>query len=321
MKRPLARILLRLWLLALLALGCDRGGPPPARGIALGLFAASPTWDYGPLIDEIAAHLATDVLVVIPLHMAAPDSPGLTATVPEATLRRTLGQARAARLRVTLMPMVDLETPRPGAWRGTLAPPPTWWDSYTQHVLALADLAQQVGAHRLVVGSELCALEADEARWRTLISLIRKRYSGVLTYSANWDHHRSVPFWDALDEVAVTAYFPVATTPLAVPLAEARRFAASLGKPLAITELGYPGLASAAEAPWDHQTGAVPDERLQAELLRVGLEGARAAGAADVFVWNWFGLGGAGDRGFSPQGKPAAAALVGVFSEWARWAP
>ena len=35
------------------------------RGVALGLFATDPEWDYGPLVDEIRARGATDVLVVV----------------------------------------------------------------------------------------------------------------------------------------------------------------------------------------------------------------------------------------------------------------
>ncbi|MEZ4467311.1 MAG: hypothetical protein R3F43_23405 [bacterium] len=53
-----------LW--GLLALGCAAELPAPAPGVALGLFASDPAWDYAPLIDEIAHHEARALLVVVP---------------------------------------------------------------------------------------------------------------------------------------------------------------------------------------------------------------------------------------------------------------
>ena len=52
------------------ARGASKAGPRIddgsfVRGVALGLFASDPDWDYGPLIEEIRARGATDVLVVV----------------------------------------------------------------------------------------------------------------------------------------------------------------------------------------------------------------------------------------------------------------
>jgi hypothetical protein len=48
-----------------------------------------------------------------------------------------------------------------------------------------------------------------EARWRGLISEVRQRYSGRLTYAANFDQYEFVTFWDDLDVIGVNAYFPL----------------------------------------------------------------------------------------------------------------
>jgi hypothetical protein len=48
-----------------------------------------------------------------------------------------------------------------------------------------------------------------ETGWRELIAAVRERYTGRLTYAANFDQYESVAFWDALDLIGVNAYFPL----------------------------------------------------------------------------------------------------------------
>ncbi len=48
-----------------------------------------------------------------------------------------------------------------------------------------------------------------EAFWRTLVGRVRERYSGLVSYGANFDQFEEVGFWDALDFIAVNAYFPL----------------------------------------------------------------------------------------------------------------
>ena len=48
-----------------------------------------------------------------------------------------------------------------------------------------------------------------DARWRTLIEDVRTMYRGPVTYGANFDQFQRVGFWDALDAVGVTSYFPL----------------------------------------------------------------------------------------------------------------
>jgi hypothetical protein len=45
--------------------------------------------------------------------------------------------------------------------------------------------------------------------WRRLISETRALYEGPIMYGANFDQFEQVGFWDALDGIAVSAYFPL----------------------------------------------------------------------------------------------------------------
>jgi hypothetical protein len=331
---------------ALLLVGGAWGAPEAAepeaphedgfvRGVALGLFATDPDWDYGPLVDEIAKRGATDVLIVVNAHQSnrfTSDVAMRTGHSPShETLARTVRQVRAAGLRPALMPVVRLLERTPHEWRGVIAPADgldAWFSRYRAFVLPLARIAEREGAHRFVVGSELSSLERYEEKWRRLIEDVRGEFHGRLTYSANWDHVNEVSFWDALDEVGLTAYFPMGPRADASESSLARAWQAPraaievlrrrLKKPVLITEVGYPSRAGAAERPWDDARSAEVDLRAQQRLYRGFCDAfAETPSVAGFYVWNWFGFGGPRDAGFTPRGKPAATELSRCFAR--RW--
>jgi len=290
------------------------------RGVSLGLFASDPFWDYGELLDEIVEHGAAELLVAIPLHQPDVTSAALRLSLPEATIATTLRQARARGLTVTVMPIVQLAVRRgPDQWRGILNPdrPDVWWANYGAALRRLADLSERAGATRLVVGSELSSLEHAHGRWTSLIRDVRTRFSGRLTYSANWDHYTEVPFWAELDEIGVTAYFPVDAQPerrWSEALSAMGQFSEQRDRPLVVTEYGYPAVATAALRPWDEFGTYVPAPALQAQLLDVALSCLESSTVQTHFLWNWFGFGGHETYGFSPRGRAAARVLKAHFS-------
>ena len=228
------------------------------RGVALGLFATEPDWDYGPLVTELRDRGATDVLVVVNAHQSNRFTsdialrPGRSPS--EATVARTIRQVQQAGMRAALMPVVRLQERSARDWRGVIAPADgldAWFASYRRFVLPLARIAETAGARRFVVGSELGSLEPYQERWRDLISELRALFSNTLTYSANWDHADTVQFWDALDEIGLTAYFPLVAGDEPAsrgalaqawrsPRAQIAELGRRTGKPVLITEVGYP---------------------------------------------------------------------------------
>jgi hypothetical protein len=308
-----------------LAVAATQNRPqPPAdqrvRGIALGLFASTPDYDYEVLLDEIDRRGATDLLVVVTWKQAnvwsseVETDPDFTAS--DATIARTIRQARDRGMRVTVMPIVRLRERTANQWRGVIRPDPdAWFRSYGAHIEKLAKTAQNAGAHRFIIGSELGSMQHHDAAWRALIANTRQVFGGELAYSANWDAYDDVPFWDALDVAGVTGYFPMNSpdgydAAWRAPRQKLADFRVKVGKPVILTEVGYPSHTRAAETPWDQTSSDTPAPRLQAELVRAFCDNAAEHPATDgYFVWNWFGFGGADDTGFSPRGKPAAAEL------------
>lgn len=337
----------RLVLALVMALFSCSGPPRPKdaaiRGVALGLFASEPGYDYGGLLREIADLGATDVLLVVQWHQRDLGSDDLSPGTVD--LARSMQQARVLGLRVAIMPLVQLREGAYPEWRGQLRPrggAAQWFTCYRTLLLELARTAQQGGAVRLGIGSELATLEPYQEEWRQTVREVRRVFAGPrsgggrLFYSLNWDTvsaQAPLPaFLDDLDEIGVAAYFALAGPstrsdrldrqqlahawegPRAQLQALRRRFP---GTPVFFSEVGYPSLGSAAASPWNPDTDAAIDVQLQRDLMELFCQQHSGKGElAGFFAWNWFGFGGPTDRGYTPRGKPAAAALAQCLRSW-----
>jgi hypothetical protein len=270
-------------------------------------------------LDDIVAVGATDVALVVGWSQPDVKASRLTrgsSTPADADLRAIAAAARDRGLAVVMFPIVIVERTAMGEWRGTLAPRDVdaWWSSYENFILHHAAIARDTGATALVVGSELGSTEAWRDRWYHLIAAVERVYDGALWYSANWDHYDRVSFWPRLDAIGVTGYFELTTDrdagagaltaawqkPRDALLAFARR----AGKPLILTEVGYPSRDGAATRPWDYTADGAIDLEEQRRAFRA-LADAWTDRAAGVFVWEWSGDGGARDGGYAVRGKPA----------------
>jgi len=295
------------------------------RGVGLGLFATDAEYDYGTLLREIAEHGATDVLIAVSWYQddvrAHEIAPRQGFSPSNKTVSRTLDQARALGLRTALLPIVRLTHRTRDQWRGRITPDAgvdVWFTHYRAFIITMATLAEQHGASRFSVGSELLSMERHEGHWRALIDDVRGAFTGTLLYSANWDHFDPIRFWDALDEIGVTAYFELTTDDARPsvdtlvqawtrPRIELMRLKREVQKPLIITEVGYPSRTTAARAPWDETRDAPLDLSLQSSLYDAFCRGFRGQGVIEgVYFWNWFGFGGPKDTTYTPRGKPAA---------------
>jgi len=197
--------------------------------------------------------------------------------------------------------------------------------SYTAFVTHEAQLATQVGATTFVVGTELEGMSTRTDDWRALIGQVRQRYSGTLTYAANWvAEAQRIQFWDALDEIGVDAYMPLSKSdpdPSVVDLVKGwqpwkqqlQALNGKWGKPVLFTELGYPSRLGAAQHPSDEGSGAI-SQPAQARAYEAAF---RAWDGTPwfhgIWWWDWPADGGdpAADAGsYSPVGKLAERTMT-----------
>lgn len=306
----------------------------PLRGIALGLFSQDPRYDYVTLLEEIQGTGAPWVSLTCNYYQPRNDSAALPVpdprSPPEARIVRTIRIARALGLRVMLFPILLIQDPGEDNWRGTIAPRDRaeWYRRYRTLMVDIAELAEREGVELLSIGSELNSMQSDTQDWRAIIRAVRAVYSGAVTYSVNWDTLGEPAFLDDLDFVGMTTYFSLTgkNDPTVDELVAAwgpihediLTWQAHMGLPLLFTEVGFPSLDGANRNPWNYYISAKVDVGEQRDcydaFTRVWGQEKNLAG---VFFYNWFGVGGRRDTGYTPRGKPA----LKVLRRWFRRAP
>ncbi len=125
--------------------------------------------------------------------------------------KETIRLAKKNNLGVMLKPQVWMH----GSWVGDMEfeKESDWlqWESdYRDYIITFAKIAAEHEVEILCVGTEFKrSAVIREQYWRDLIGEIRTIYKGDLTYSANWDEFESMPFWDALNLIGISSYFPL----------------------------------------------------------------------------------------------------------------
>lgn len=300
--------------------------PAPIAGVALSMHSREADYDYRRELEEIRALGASWVNLIVATRQSLVDSSQIrfdAGFTPSAErIRATIASARELGLEVLLLPIVLIEHPGPDDWRGKLEPADrgAWWQSYNRMLCSMADVAAEAGASALSVGSELASREGDTEAWERVIANVRCRFPGLLTYSANWDHTATLEFWPALDFAGMTAYFELApgNSPPRKSLDAGWRIAAReverlqkySGLPVVLIEIGLPSQVGAAATPWDYTRTAPVDLEIQERVFEAFesvflADGKRSPGFHGVFLYDWWGWGGADDGSYTARGKPA----------------
>src|SRR5438128_6408536 len=186
----------------------------PFRGVAMQLQRIDfMDGEYEKSIGEIVDVGADRVVFVVDPHMENGSRSRIYLDMRFTPTPQQLGglidYAKGKKLRVMLMPIVLLENPKGNEWRGTIKPEDwsEWWESYRGVLYHYSWIAEKHGADVFVVGSELVSTETMIDEWRKTIDMVRGTFKGLVTYSANWDHYRDVPFWDQLDFISMNCYY------------------------------------------------------------------------------------------------------------------
>lgn len=264
----------------------------------------------------------------------APNTPSDETLVAAIQFIHSLG------MKVALKPHLEDWTAN---WRGNIQASnrDEWYSKYSQTLNHLGDIAEQNGVELIVVGTELIGMASsyvnqdNTEQWRVMINSLRGHYSGPLTYSANWGSGSSyvnewefIKFWDALDFIGISAYFPHPNSDgSAASLEESwrgidqrqvSRLQAQYNKPILFTEIGYKSIDGAWQQPWDSGRWGNYNGEAQANafegLFRYWDTNPNFAG---VMIWDWHSdpnHGGQGNIDYSPHNKPAEAVIHDWFT-------
>nr|WSZ94850.1 hypothetical protein OH820_03590 [Streptomyces sp. NBC_00857] len=246
-------------------------------------------------------------------------------TASDRSVRRIVGLAHAAGLKVMLKPHVDLMD---GGDRAGIRPADrdAWFTAYERFITHYAALAEDLGVEQFAVGTELAGTSTDRGRWTKVIAAVRDTYRGPLTYAANYDEYARIRFWTSLDLIGIDAYWPLADSATTDParlakgwkpiVAELAAFAARQDKKILFTEAGYVSQHGTAAAPysWTVSGRAGADEQSAAyRSLLTAFDGR--PWWAGVCWWMWDDWPDSGETArrlaYTPHGKPAEEVLRG----------
>jgi hypothetical protein len=326
MKRLISIVwILCLWVLMTPASAQAKDKKRPFRGgMALSLHSSNPNYSYIPAVREIKKLGATDLSILVHFyqdHSVSIDPHRHAFKTPtDKVFSDTVKEAKKLGLKVMIMPILLLEKPRDDDWRGNLKPPKwdSWRAAYLKQLLHFARLAEKAGADIFSVGSELSSLEQYLKDWRDIVKQVRKVFSGLLTYSANWDHYENIGFWEDLDLMGISGYYELteSKTPKIAELKKSWtavqtrimkwRKSVGLTRPIIFTEIGYSSQDGCASKPWNYYLTKVVDlaeQKMCYEAFISVWDGQPQL--EGVYFYEWWGEGGSKDHRYTPRGKPA----------------
>lgn len=205
-------------------------------------------------------------------------------------------------------------------------------NTYFNFIITYAKAAEEIQAELFCIGTELEKfVEQRPFFFDKLINEIKKVYSGKLTYAANWDEFKRVPFWKSVDFIGIDAYFPLSEKENVsvedfkqgwqIHKNEIKRIQEQFKRPVLFTEFGYRSVNYTAKEPWvfNRIEGNVNLLNQVNGLEAIYKEFWQEDWFAGGFVWKWFvnhnNVGGTSDNRFTPQNKPAEKILAKLYSK------
>lgn len=238
-------------------------------------------------------------------------------------VKETIKQAQANGLKIMLKPQVwcgngwigNLDYKTKEDWQ-------KWEASYEEYILPFASLADSLCVEMLCIGTEIKqSVIKRPSYWHQLIPKIRKYYSGMITYAANWDEYKHVDFWDKLDYIGIDAYFPLhedktpqvhqLISPMESTLNELDKYSKKHKRKILFTEYGYLSVDGAGGKTWELEANLRSlnyNPEAQANCIAAMLACcSNKSWWAGGFLWKWYpevhkmrrGI----EKDHSPQGK------------------
>ncbi len=244
-------------------------------------------------------------------------------TVTDDEIVWAIREAKSHGLKVCLKPVVNVSD---GTWRAHIGffdwdvpGEPSWTDwfaAYTEFILHAARIAEAEGCEMLCVGCEMVRADSRETEWRKLIAAVRQVYGGIVTYNCDKYQEDHVTWWDAVDAITSSGYYPIDRWDAELDRIE--KVVEASGTPFFFMEAGCPSRTGSPDRPNDW---SLPGEPSGAEQLRYYRAMFAACDARPwmrgFMLWDWpptlYAAEDANDD-YCPYGKPAGDFLREAYS-------
>ncbi|MGN7939090.1 glycoside hydrolase family 113 [Virgibacillus sp. 6R] len=224
-------------------------------------------------------------------------------TMTDRDIEFAVKKAKELGMKVCLKPVVNSKD---GLWRARITFPEDatgywnkWFTSYTNFLVHYAELAEEFGCEMFCIGCEMIGTESRTEQWETVIEKVREVYHGPIIYNANHGKEEGVEWFDKVDIIGTSAYYPVAEKPGDSEETMMKNWEKVKGnllklhekfnKPILFMEIGCRSAEGCATMPWDFEHTELPfSEEEQANfyssVMKVFWDEPWFAG---FFWWDW----------------------------------
>ncbi|KAF1296416.1 1,4-beta-xylanase [Enterococcus sp. JM4C] len=201
--------------------------------------------------------------------------------------------AKEIGLKVILKPMVNVSD---GTWRAHInffdhdvpCEPKwhEWFASYTEYLMHYAAIAQRTACEIFVIGCELVNTDRRENEWRMLIKEVRTAYQGAITYNCDKYQESNVTWWDAVDVISSSGYYPIDKWEQELDRIEA--VVLKEKKPFFFCEAGCPSRAGSEYLPNDWSMAGEINQESQAAWYAAMFSACEKRNWVEGFgLWDW----------------------------------
>lgn len=227
--------------------------------------------------------------------------------MPDLEIIDTINRFHEKKVKVCLKPMINCSD---GVWRALIDFPDEtmfnedcywkqWFEFYQAFLEHYAQIAEYTKCEMFCLGCEMLGTERKEDYWRETIAKVRKIYKGFLVYNTNHGKEEYAKWYDAIDFLGTSAYYPVETAAggsLQEMENEWKKIAENLksvsqkiGKKIIFMEIGCRSALGCAKMPWDFTHQEFPfSEEEQANFYESSLKVmSKEDWFMGYFWWDW----------------------------------
>lgn len=214
-------------------------------------------------------------------------------TMSDDEIKETLHYLHDMGIRTALKPTVNC---RNGTWRAHISffdedvpcEPKwrNWFHSYEEFQMHFANVAQECGCEMFIAGCEMVQSEHREAEWRHVMEQLRTVYSGLLSYNTDKYQEHNVKWWDAVDVISSSGYYPAGDWDKQLDRIE--KVVLKADKPFFFAECGCKSIQGSSKVPNDWSLKGAIDVNEQAEWFRQMFTAcAKRDWIKGFAIWEW----------------------------------
>lgn len=239
-------------------------------------------------------------------------------------LLKVIGYARELGLKIILKPMLNC---RNGVWRAHInffdkdvpCEPKwsVWFENYMSYIVHFAEIAQKTECEILMIGCEMVQSERMESYWRELVRRVRQVYHGPVTYNTDKYQEDVVKWWDCLDIISSSGYYP--QDKWEENLDRIEQVVKKYNKPFFFAECGCMCREGCTEAPNDWTYQGKYNLQIQADYFKQMFEECSKRSWIEGFgIWAWVNNPqddeGKLDDGYGTYGKPSCQVIKEFYT-------